>query len=109
MSTIKANKSFILILGLTLLVSGVIIFLLLGSMGSSVDLEDLILPEREEAVAIDMQPICESHPLVKKFLRLNEGSTVTVGMDPGTYESMYTCVAETSKGVSVVFPFVRIK
>ncbi len=108
-----------LVLVLVVVLAVVIISKGMGWRAPEVLSESLPITPKEEAPDVDMLSVCKTHPLVLDFLKQNEGSRLTVGADPGTYEALYTCVVTIPESIdtsgnpvpdkSIVFPFVRVK
>ena len=107
--TVKSNFYLILMLTLVTILAIVVTYKLLGGSIPGTGSTKVPTIVREEAIDREMLPVCESHPLIKQYLSLNPGGTIKVGHDPGTYDSVYTCIVTSPNGYEVLFPFVRVK
>ncbi len=106
---IRSKFYLILMLTLVTILAFVVTYKLLGGTIPGSDRAEVPIIVREEAKERDMLPVCESHPLIKQYVSINPGAIVSVGHDPGTYDSVYTCIVTAANGYEVLFPFVRVK
>ena len=56
----------------------------------------------------DSMEVCKTHPFVLQYMRVHEGSELRVGLDPGIYNELHTCVVTLVDGSSLVFPFRKV-
>ena len=57
----------------------------------------------------DSMEVCKTHPFVLQYMKDNEGSELRVGLDPGFYNELHTCVVTLVDGSSSVFPFRKVE
>ncbi len=104
----KTQSKFSLgaLLLVVILMSGFFTYKLVG-IPSSAEVTT-IFPTSKVSTSDSME-VCKTHPFVLQYMRVNEGSELRVGLDPGIYNELHTCVVTLLDGSSRIFPFRKVE